>query len=76
MSLEAYILIETIVGKTREVARSLQQVEHVKAVDIVAGPTDIIIKLEAADLTVLGEVVSDEIHAIPGINRTISCLVV
>lgn len=75
MSIEAYILIETMEGKTRDVARSLRQVEHMKAVDIVAGPIDIIFKLEATDLTVLGEVLCDEIHAIPGINRTTSYLV-
>ena len=75
MSIEAYVLIETIAGKTREVAHSLYQVEDVKAVDIVAGPVDIIIKLEAVDMTAVGEVVFNNVHAIPGINRTITCLV-
>jgi len=75
MAVESYVLIETMVGKTREVAHSLSQVEHVKAVDIVAGPVDIIIKLKAADMTAVGEIVFNEIHAIPGINRTITCLV-
>ncbi len=40
MAIEAYVLIETIAGKTREVANSLRKVEHVKAVDIVAGPVE------------------------------------
>ncbi len=75
MAIEAYLLIETIAGKTREVANSLCKVEHVKAVDIVAGPVDIIIKLDAVDMTAVGEVVFNEIHAIPGISRTITCLV-
>jgi len=75
MAIEAYVLIETIAGKTREVANSLGKVARVKAVDIVAGPVDIIIKLDAVDMTAVGEVVFNEIHAIRGINRTITCLV-
>jgi len=58
LTIGAYVLIETIAGKTREVAHSIHQVEHVKAVDIVAGPVDIIIKLKAADMTAVGEIVS------------------
>ena len=75
MAIEAYVLIETIAGKTREVAHSLGKVARVKTVDIVAGPVDIIIKLVAVDMTAVGEVVFNEIHAIRGINRTITCLV-
>ena len=75
MAIEAYVLIETIAGKTREVANSLYQVDHVKAVDIVAGPVDIIIKMDAEDMTAVGKVVFNEIHAIRGISRTITCLV-
>jgi len=74
MAIEAYVMIETIVGKTRKVANSLSKVAQVKAVDIVAGPVDIIIKLETVDMTAIGEVVFNEIHAIPGISRTITCL--
>ena len=75
MAIEAYVLIETIVGKTRKVANSLSKVAQVKAVDIVAGPVDIIVKLDAVDMTAVGEVVFNEIHAIRGISRTITCLV-
>jgi len=72
----AYILVETAVGKTREVARTLRQVKQMTAVDIVTGPYDIIAVLEADDLNKIGEVVTSQIHIIPGVSRTVTCLAV
>ena len=48
MGTKAYILIETAVGRTREVAHALRKVEGMISVDVVTGPYDIIALLEAA----------------------------
>ena len=73
---KAFILIETAVGKTRDVVQALSKVDGVVAVDVVTGPYDIIAVLEATDLNSVGEVVTNYIHTIVGIVRTVTCLAV
>jgi DNA-binding Lrp family transcriptional regulator len=73
MSTKAYILIETAVGKTREVAQSLRQVNGMMTVDVVTGPYDIIALLEAKDITSIGDLVTDKVH-FSGVVRTVTCI--
>jgi DNA-binding Lrp family transcriptional regulator len=73
---KAFVLIETAVGKTRVVFASLGQVEGIKSVDTVTGPYDIIATIEAETLSDIGDVVTGKIHAVEGISRTVTCLVV
>ncbi len=75
MTVKAYVLMETLVGTTRDVARSLRQVDDVKAVDIVTGPFDIVALIEGHDMGQIGEIITSKIHAIGGIERTTTCLV-
>jgi DNA-binding Lrp family transcriptional regulator len=72
----AFVLVETSVGRTKEVAAALKGVKGVSAVDAVTGPYDIIVIIEAADLNAIGDVVTSRIHTIPGIVRTVTCLAV
>ncbi|MFW6195394.1 MAG: Lrp/AsnC ligand binding domain-containing protein [Chloroflexota bacterium] len=76
MSTRAYILIETVVGKTPEVSESLRNIPQMKHVDVVTGPYDIIAIAEADDLPSLGLLVSEGMHNITGIVKTVSCLAV
>jgi len=43
---KAFILIETVVGRNREVVTALKQLEGVKSVDTVTGPYDVIATIE------------------------------
>ena len=74
MTTRAYILIETIVGRTAEVAAALEAMPAMKRVDTVTGPYDVIAIAEAEDLPSLGNLISDEMHSIMGIVKTVSCL--
>ena len=74
MATKAYVLIETAVGKSREVTDSLKGIQGMQAVDAVTGPYDIIAVLEAVDLNAVGETVTGKIHTIGGILRTVTCL--
>ncbi len=74
MATKAYVLIETAVGKTREVMAALSGVSGVEAVDAVTGPYDIIAVISANDLNSVGEIVTDRVHTIGGVNRTVTCL--
>ena len=76
MAVRAYILVETEMGKTRPVARTLLLDKNVLYADIVTGPFDVVVVLEASDLREVGEIVFSGIHAIPGIIRTTTCLAV
>ncbi len=72
----AFILIETSVGKTKEVVSALNQISGVHSVNVVTGGYDIITIVEAADLVILGDAVTNHIHTIPGIIRTQTCIAV
>ena len=76
MSAKAFVLIETAVGKTKEVVTSLKQLEGIKSVDTVTGPYDVISVIEAETLNEIGDLITGKIHAIDGISRTVTCLAV
>ena len=71
---KAFVLLETAVGKTRDVVGTLRQVDGVASVDVVTGPYDVIVVLEANDLNAVGDLVTGNIHTISGIVRTVTCL--
>ena len=76
MAAKAFVLIETAVGRTRDVVASLKQIEGVKIVDTVTGPYDVIAIVEAENLNDVGDLITGKIHAIDGISRTVTCLAV
>ncbi|MCY4652091.1 MAG: Lrp/AsnC ligand binding domain-containing protein [Dehalococcoidia bacterium] len=76
MSTKAYVLIETSVGKSGDVATALGVLPGVDTVDPVTGPYDIIAVVSANDLNAVGQIVTREIHTVPGIVRTVTCMVV
>ena len=74
MATKAYVLIETALGKTRDVVTMLSRVSGVEAVDAVTGPYDIIAVISAHDLNAVGEIVTENVHTVEGVNRTVTCL--
>ena len=76
MATKAYLLVETAVGKTRDVASTLSNLDGVGVVDIVTGPYDIIAVIEGDDMSVVGNVVTEKIHTVDGVVRTVTCVAV
>ena len=76
MSTKAFILIETAVGRTREVADALKGVEGMQSVDVVTGPYDVIAVIDASDMNTMGAMVTEMIHSIGGVVRTVTCVAV
>jgi DNA-binding Lrp family transcriptional regulator len=76
MTAKAYVLIETAVGKNKEVAAALGRLKGAKSVDIVTGPYDIIAIIEGESLNDIGDLVTGKIHPIAGISRTVTCLAI
>ncbi len=76
MAAKAFVLIETVVGRNREVVAALKQLAGVKSVDTVTGPYDIIAIIEGETLNDIGDLVTGKIHPITGISRTVTCLAI
>jgi DNA-binding Lrp family transcriptional regulator len=73
---QAYILIQTEVGKARDVAAAISQIDGVARVDAVTGPYDVIVLSEARNVDELGKMIVSQVQLVSGITRTLTCSVV
>jgi DNA-binding Lrp family transcriptional regulator len=73
---QAYILIQTEVGKAREVALAIKGLSGVVRVDAVTGPYDVVVLTEARNVDELGKMIVSNVQLVPGITRTLTCSVV
>ena len=76
MVVQAYILIQTDVGKAAEVATAIAQVKGVTLAEDVTGPYDVIVRAEAQNMDELGRMVVARVQGVTGITRTLTCPVV
>lgn len=76
MSVEAYVLIQTEVGKSTQVAHAVREVEGVLAAEGMMGPYDVIARVEADSNDAINRLVVNRIQLIDGITRTLTCPVV
>ena len=76
MPVNAYVLIQTEVGKAAVVARAVAALDGVLAAEGVTGPYDVIVRTEAETVDELGRMVVGRIQLIEGITRTVTCPVV
>ncbi len=73
---QAYILIQTEVGKAAAVATAIAEIPGVTQAEDVTGPYDVIVRAEANNVDELGKLVVAKIQAVAGITRTLTCPVV
>ena len=73
---QAYILIQTEVGKAAQVAKEVAAIKGVTQAEDVTGPYDVIVRAEARNVDDLGKLVVAKIQAVEGITRTLTCPVV
>ena len=73
---QAYILIQTEVGKAATVAIQIAEIPGVTQAEDVTGPYDVIVRAEANNVDELGKLVVARIQAVAGITRTLTCPVV
>jgi DNA-binding Lrp family transcriptional regulator len=76
VSVSAYILIQTEVGKAAQVAEEIAAIDGVVSAEDVTGPYDVIARAEAPTVDELGKMVVSRVQMIDGITRTLSCPVV
>ena len=73
---QAYILIQTEVGKAAAVAAEVSSLSGVASAEDVTGPYDVIVRAEATDVDQLGQLVVARVQNVQGITRTLTCPVV
>lgn len=76
MTVRAYVLIRTDVGKAAGVATQVAGIGGVVLAEDVTGPFDVIARTESTSMDELGRLVVSEIQRIDGITRTVTCPVV
>ena len=76
MAVNAYILIQTEVGKANDVVAAARLVPGVSDASEVTGPYDVIVRCAAGSVDELGGLVVGAIQKVPGITRTLTCPVV
>ncbi|UGQ15366.1 Lrp/AsnC ligand binding domain-containing protein [Yinghuangia sp. ASG 101] len=73
---QAYILIQTEVGRSAAVAREIAGLPGIITAEDVTGPYDVIARAEASDVDELGRLVMARVQHVEGITRTLTCPVV
>jgi DNA-binding Lrp family transcriptional regulator len=76
MAVQAYVLIQTEVGKAAQVAGEVGSIPGVTSAEDVTGPYDVIVRAEAESVDELGKMVVSRIQSVEGITRTLTCPVV
>ena len=73
MSVHAYILIQTEVGKANSVAAAIRSIPGVTLAEGVTGPYDVIMRAESSPMEEFGRAILSKVQAVPGITRTLTC---
>ncbi|SDP03708.1 Lrp/AsnC ligand binding domain-containing protein [Actinacidiphila guanduensis] len=73
---QAYILIQTEVGKASAVAEVVSKLDGVIQAEDVTGPYDVIVRAQADTVDELGRMVVAKVQQADGITRTLTCPVV
>ena len=76
MVVQAYILVQTAVGKSTEVMTQIRRITGVTLAEDVTGPYDVVVRAEAPSMDELGALVLKRVQSVPGITRTVTCPVV
>jgi len=70
---EAFVLIQTEVGRAGLVADEIAGLPGVRSAEYVTGPYDVVVRAEAEDLDRLRTEVVAPIQRVAGVTRTLTC---
>lgn len=68
----AFVLVDAEVGKIQEILSEIRNIEGVAEAYSVAGPHDIVVKIEAEKFEKVAEGVTRQLHKIEGIKNTVT----
>ncbi|OBK74131.1 Lrp/AsnC family transcriptional regulator [Mycobacterium sp. 1274761.0] len=70
---EAFMLIQTDVGRAEVVAKQLAELSGVVSAEYVTGPYDVVVRIAAETMSDLQQTVVPSVQQVPGITRTLTC---
>jgi DNA-binding Lrp family transcriptional regulator len=70
---EAFMLIQTEVGRAEVIAKQLAGLPGVLSAEYVTGPYDVVVRIEAPSLDELQAGVVPSVQQVAGITRTLTC---
>lgn len=73
---QAYILIQTEVGKASTVADHIAKLPGILQAEDVTGPYDVIVRAQSDTVDELGRMVVAKVQQVDGITRTLTCPIV
>jgi DNA-binding Lrp family transcriptional regulator len=73
VTVDAYILVQTDVGRASSVASAARLIPGVTEANELIGSYDVIIRVKAESLDDLGPLIVSRVQMIEGITRTITC---
>jgi DNA-binding Lrp family transcriptional regulator len=71
---KAYLLIESEPGLSSQLMSDFAKIKEVIAVEFVSGPYDFIAEIEVNDVDEIGQLITQVIHPIKGVERTVTCI--
>ena len=74
--MKAYVLLTARTGDVTAVVRQMKRIEGVIDAHTTFGPYDAVAVVEADDIKKVGTIVHGDIHPIPGVLDTLTCLAV
>ena len=72
--IEAYVLIQTEIGRPAKVAAEVKEIPGVARAVVVTGPYDVVALIEASDMNTLGKLAITGLR-VDGVVRTVTCSV-
>ncbi|MGD2207499.1 MAG: Lrp/AsnC ligand binding domain-containing protein [Anaerolineae bacterium] len=76
MSAKAYVLLRTAPGLTKAIYSILRVSPVVQSVEMITGPYDLIVAIEAANTNDILATIMKDIRPAAGVRDTVTCLVV
>lgn len=70
---EAFVLIQTEVGRAEVIAKQLAGLSGVLSSEYVTGPYDVVVRVGAESLIELQSTVVPSVQQVTGITRTLTC---
>jgi DNA-binding Lrp family transcriptional regulator len=76
MAAKAYVLLRTAPGLTKAIYGALRVSPAVQSVELITGPYDLIVAIEAASTNEILTTIMKDIRPAAGVRDTVTCLVV
>ena len=74
--MKAIVLTKAHTGEVEETVHFIRKIRAVREAHVTFGPYDIITVIESNRLADIGDIVVNEIQPIPGVEKTLTCLMV